>query len=295
MASFILSAFADEAQADLKGQIDALKRNNIGCIELRNIDGKCAIDYSEEELENFKKELDSAGITVSSMGSPIGKYNITDDFAPHFEQFKKACKACKILGCSKMRMFSFFIPDGENAMDYKDEVLSRLSKMLEYAKNEGIDLCHENEARIFGRLAKECIYLQEQLPDLKGIFDPCNYIMEDEDILSAIDGMAKYVEYCHIKDGTLGEHAIVPAGHGDGQIAKVIEKVSEVRTGKDTYLTVEPHLFRFIGYTNLDKRTMKHKFSFENSNDSFDAAVNALKDILKNLGYNEGEDKKWKK
>lgn len=295
MASFILSAFADEAQADLKGQINALKRNNIGCLEMRNVDGKCVIDYSEEEIANFKKELDEAGIKVSSLGSPIGKYNITDDFAPHFEQFKKACKACKILGCTKMRMFSFFIPDGEEAMDYKDEVLSRLKQMLEYAKNEGIDLCHENEARIFGRLAKECIFLQEQLPDLKGIFDPCNYIMEDEDIPSAIGGMAKYVEYCHIKDGTLKDHAIVPAGFGNGCIKEVLEKVAVARGDKDTYLTLEPHLFQFIGYSNLDHRTMKHKFAFENSNDSFDAAVNALKDILKNLGYNEGEDKKWKK
>lgn len=295
MARFILSAFADEAQADLKGQIEALKRNNIGFIELRNIDGKCVIDYADEEIKFFADELRKNGIRVSSLGSPIGKYNITDDFAPHFEKFKKACKTCKILGTDKMRMFSFFIPDGKDAMDYKDEVLSRLNAMLDYAEKEGISLCHENEARIFGRLAKECVYLAEQLPRLKNIFDPCNYIMEDENILWAIEHMAKHIEYCHIKDGTLHEHSIVPAGYGDGKIKEVLEIVDSARGGKDTFLTVEPHLFKFIGYSNLDNRTLKHKFSYANSNESFDAAVSALKDILRNSGFVEGDDKKWKK
>ena len=247
MARFILSAFADEAQADLKGQIAALKRNNIGFIELRNIDGKCVIDYTDEEIEGFAEELHESGINVSSLGSPIGKYNITDDFAPHFEKFKKACKTCKILGTDKMRMFSFFIPDGKDAMDYKDEVLSRLNTMLDYAEKEGIFLCHENEAR------------------------------------------------CHIKDGTLHEHSIVPAGYGDGKIKEVLEIVDSARGDRETFLTVEPHLFKFIGYSNLDNRTLKHKFSYANSNESFDAAVSALKDILKNLGFIEGDDRKWRK
>ncbi len=295
MAQFILSGFADEAQSDLQGQIAALKRNNMEYLEVRAIDGKCVIDYTEEEIEEFAKQLREAGIKVNSLGSPIGKYNIVDDFEPHFERFKKACKTAQILGTKNMRMFSFFIPDGEEAMNYKDEVLKRMRAMLDYAKEQGIQLCHENEARIFGRLNKECVYLQEQLPDLKAIFDSSNYIMEDEDILTNINNIVKYVEYVHVKDSTLDGHVIVPAGHGDGKYAEVIEKVAEARGDKDTFLTLEPHLFAFTGYNSLDHREMKHKFSFENSNDSFDAAVNALKDILKNLGYTEGEDKKWKK
>lgn len=295
MAQFILSAFADEAAADLKGQIAALKRNGIDCIEIRNIDGKCVIDYSEEEISAFKAELDAAGIRVSSLGSPIGKYEITDDFEPHFDRFKKAVKTAQLLGTKNMRMFSFFIPDGKTATDYSQEVYSRLTQMLAYAKAEGIQLCHENEARIYGRRPEEALELQEQLPDLKAIFDPANYIMENADITWAIDRIAPYLEYLHIKDACLEDHKIVPAGYGDGKIVEVLEKAAAARGSKDTYLTVEPHLFAFTGYSNLDHREMKHKFSYANQNESFDAAVNALKTILNQLGYKKGENNKWKK
>ena len=293
MPQLILSAFADEAAADLKGQIAALKRNGIDCIEIRNIDGKCVIDYSEEEISAFKAELDAAGIRVSSLGSPIGKYEITDDFEPHFDRFKKAVKTAQLLGTKNIRMFSF--PDGKTATDYSQEVYSRLTQMLAYAKAEGIQLCHENEARIYGRRPEEALELQEQLPDLKAIFDPANYIMENADITWAIDRIAPYLEYLHIKDACLEDHKIVPAGYGDGKIVEVLEKAAAARGSKDTYLTVEPHLFAFTGYSNLDHREMKHKFSYANQNESFDAAVNALKTILNQLGYKKGEDNKWKK
>lgn len=295
MAEFLLTGFADEAAPDLLGQIAALKRNNMGFIEVRNIDGKCVIDYTEDEICNFAKTLADNDIKVSSLGSPIGKYNVTDDFAPHFERFKKAVKTAQILGTNKMRMFSFFIPDNEDCHKYTDEVLSRMNQMLDYAEEHGILLCHENEARIYGRLPSECEELQQKLPKLHAIFDPCNYIMENVDIPSAIDKIAPFVEYLHIKDGLYEDHAIVPAGCGDGHISDVLAKVADVRADKTTFVSVEPHLFIFTGYGNLDQRKLKHHFSFANNNESFDAAVNALKDILKNLGYKEGEDKKWKK
>ena len=78
MASFILSAFADEAASSLDGQISALLANGIYHIEPRNIDGRGILDYSEEELKKIKEKLDAASIKVNSIGSPIGKYNIED-------------------------------------------------------------------------------------------------------------------------------------------------------------------------------------------------------------------------
>lgn len=295
MAQFLITAFADEAAADLAGQIAALKRNRLGFMEIRNIDGTCVIDLPEDEIRAVAKTLAENGITVSSVGSPIGKYNITDDFAPHFERFKKAVKTAKILGAARIRMFSFFIPEGEDPHHYTDEVLARLNAMLDYAQEEGVLLCHENEAGIYGRMPQECVELQEKLPRLKGIFDPANYIMENADIPWAIDHMAPYLEYVHIKDACLEDHSIVPAGYGDGRIAEVIEKAAKARKDQDTFLTLEPHLIDFSGYASLDKRTMKHRFNFANQSESFDAASNALKTILKQLGYEEGENFKWKK
>lgn len=294
MANYILTGFADESSSELSGQIAALKRNNMEYIEVRNIKGKCIIDYSEEEIESFKKELTDAGIKVSSVGSPIGKINITDDFEPHFERFKKAVKTAQILDTKYIRMFSFFIPEGDNPGDYRDEVFKRLNAMIEYAQNEGVQLCHENETRIYGCLPEEVKDILENVKGIRGIFDPANYIMDDADITWAIDNTKQYIEYLHIKDCCYDGHVIVPAGYGDGKVSEVLEKVSQVKDS-DTFVSIEPHLFAFTGYSNLDNRELKHKLHFDNQNESFDAAVNALKNILKDLGYKEGEDKKWKK
>jgi sugar phosphate isomerase/epimerase len=294
MAKFIISGFADEAASELKGQIAALKRNNMGYIEVRNIGGKCIIDYSEDELKAIRDELNNSGIKVSSIGSPIGKYNIVDDFEPHFERLKKAVKTAQILEAKYIRMFSFFIPDGEKARDYREEVIKRLNTMVEYAEKEGVQLCHENEARIYGCLPEEVKDILESVKGIRGIFDPANYIMDDADITWAVDNTKQYIEYLHIKDACLDGHIIVPAGFGDGKVSEVIEKISNVKDD-ETFVSIEPHLFSFTGYSNIDNRELKHKFHFENQNESFDAAVNALKDILKNLGYVEGEDKIWKK
>ena len=110
----------------------------------------------------------------------------------------------------------------------------------------------------------------------------------------AIDNTKNYIEYLHIKDCCLDGHVIVPAGYGDGKIDEVLTKIDQTRDC-DTFLSLEPHLYLFTGYSNIDKRELKHKFSYENSNESFDAAVTALKNILTKLGFKEGENGTWKK
>ena len=77
MAKYILSAFADEAATDLAGQIEALKAAGITCMEPRTINGKNIMEQTDEELDAIKQALDEAGIGLSAIGSPIGKYDIT--------------------------------------------------------------------------------------------------------------------------------------------------------------------------------------------------------------------------
>ena len=52
-------------------------------------------------------------------------------------------------------------------------------------------------------------------------------------------------------------------------------------------LTLEPHLALFEGYAAIDNTVMKNKFTFKDNNESFDAAVTALKKILTAEGYKE--------
>ena len=291
MAKFILSAFADEAGSTLDEQINALLANGIYHIEPRNIDGKGILEHSEEELTEIKKALDANGIKVNSLGSPIGKYNIEDDFTPHFELFKKALSATKILGAENIRMFSFFIPEGK-CQEYRSEVISRLKALCAEAKKYGINLCHENEAKIYGEAPENVSDILTNVPDLYAIFDPANYRMAGCDVLSGIEASFINFKYMHVKDAIFAEQMIVPAGEGEGKIPEIINMINE-KTDGDVYLTLEPHLHIFDAYKAIDEHELRGKYKFNSNLEAFTFAANALKKILLENGYSEREDKKW--
>lgn len=80
----------------------------ISYIEMRGVNGKPLVEYSLEEVEEIKKQLERNGIRLSSIGSPIGKIIITEDFDAHFELYKKTVEIAKIMETPYIRMFSFF-------------------------------------------------------------------------------------------------------------------------------------------------------------------------------------------
>ena len=293
MAQFILSAFADEASPHLEEQIAALQRNAIPCIEPRSIDGG-VIQKTDDELKAIRKRLDDAGIGLSALGSPIGKYKIEEPLEGHLDDFKKAINACHILGTPRMRMFSFFLPKGKDPKDYRDEVLRRLRVMLDIAKGEGILLCHENESEIYGQNPDEIKDLYTSLPDLRGIFDGANYVREGQDPLAGFVATLPSLEYLHVKDARAsGDRPLVPAGMGDAQYEEVLRRVGEA-SDKTYFLTLEPHLFIFDAYKKIDNHKLETELEFASADEAFDAAANALKTILKKLGYHE-ENRVWKK
>lgn len=292
MAQFIISAFADEVSPDLEAQIAALERNGIGYLEPRNIDGGI-LTKTEEELYAIRARLDKAGIGISSLGSPIGKYNITDDFEPHMEDFKKAIKACKILGTHRMRIFSFFVSADDRAT-YRDEVHRRMELLLDEAEKEGILLCHENESKIYGQNPEEVADLLATHPRLKGIFDAANFVRDGQDPVRGIDVTLPRLEYIHVKDASYPDRKIWPVGMGQGDYEGVLKKADAAYDGT-IFLTLEPHLFPFDAYKNIDKHKLRVGVSYESPDAAFDDAATCLKNLLKKLGYHEEENKVWKK
>ncbi len=282
MAKFILSAFADEASGMVDDQIDALKRNGMSMIEPRNVDNVNISDLTDEQVEQFKSKLAANGISISSLGSPIGKIKVTDDFEPHFEKFKRTVEIARKLNTDKIRMFSFYV-DNDDYEGARDEVIRRLKIMCDYAKSHGVKCCHENEKGIYGDTEERVIDLLDNVPGLCSVFDPANFIQCGVVPAKAINNLAQRTEYIHIKDAIMSDGSVVPAGNGDGDIATVLSKFAD-RDG-DVILTIEPHLFIFDGLKNLQDEELTHKFVFEDSNKAFDAAVSALKTILTDNCY----------
>lgn len=292
MAEFFFSAFADEAADDLSGQIAALKRNGIGFIEPRFIDKKGILTLTDAELFAMRAELDAAGIRTGSIGSPIGKYPVEEPFDIHLEDFKRALNAAKILGTNKIRMFSFFHKETALA-DCREEVMRRLSVLCELAAAEGITLCHENEAHIYGEQPAEVADILTTLPALKSIFDPANFVMMGADAMEGAKATLKSLSYVHIKDAEYKTQTILPAGDGEGKILDVLNMIDEAFEAP-IMLTLEPHLMAFTAFKSIDTHELKGKYHFDNNAESFDFAAKALENLLSKGGYKK-ENGRWKR
>ena len=281
MAKFILSAFADEASPDFTAQLETLKRHEIPLVEVRGVDGKNILDLTDKELDIAVEKLNAYGIGVSAVGSPIGKININDDFAPHFEKFKRAIEIAKKLGTTRIRMFSFFMPKDEDPEQYFDAVVERTKAMAEYAEANGVHCCHENEKGIYGDTLARVQKLHAAVPGLRLVFDPANYIQCHDRPADNFAALSHMIDYMHIKDAFLKDGAVVPAGEGDGSVQEILASLAKT---ENTYmLTLEPHLAVFSGLQNLQDEELTHKYTYESNEAAFDAAVAALKNILSTI------------
>ena len=277
MPKITLCAFSDEASAAFDGQIEALLRNNVPYMEMRNVDGKNVSKLTLEEAKEYGKRLAAHDLRVFSIGSPIGKSKIEDDFSAVEDKLRHTCEIAKVLGTDKIRMFSF-----HHATEERDEVLSRLCRMVEIAKDYGVGLYHENEKGIYGDIASRVQDIIDNVPGLYHVYDPANFLQVGETSADTLRLFHDRADYFHIKDVVAATGELVPAGHGDGDIHKL---VADIKT--DKVLSVEPHLKIFDGYGQIDDTAMKHKFHFQSNVEAFDAAVNALKDVLLANGYAE--------
>ena len=279
MPKITLCAFSDEASAAFDGQIEALLRNNVPYMEMRNVDGKNVSKLTLEEAKEYGKRLAAHDLRVFSIGSPIGKSKIEDDFSAVEDKLRHTCEIAKVLGTDKIRMFSF-----HHATEERDEVLSRLCRMVEIAKEYGVGLYHENEKGIYGDIASRVADVMDSVKGLYHVYDPANFLQVGETADTTLSLFHKRADYFHIKDVIAETGELVPAGHGDGKVDRLIADITT-----DKVLTVEPHLKIFEGYGQIDDTAMKHKFHFTDNNEAFDAAVNALKALLVGAGYKEVE------
>lgn len=253
MAYEKISGFSDEISKSIDVQFEVLNKLNIKYFEVRGVDGKNISTLSDEEVLELKAKMEQYGIEVSSIGSPIGKMKIEDDFAPHFEVFKKVVKIAKTLGTKYIRMFSFYHEGGDEwTAAEREEVLARLRQMISYAKEQDVILLHENEKEIYGDTADRCIDLMKELfcDNFRAVFDPANFVQCGQDTKYAFDNLKEYVEYMHIKDARFVDGKVVPAGMGDGNVAYVLKGLFD--GGYHGFLSLEPHLGSFEGLAALE-------------------------------------------
>ena len=249
----MISGFADEIAGDVDTQFRVLGKLGIGYFEPRGIDGKNIANLTDEEVERLKGKMKACGIKASSIGSPIGKVKLEEDFEGHFRQFQRVVEIAGQLGAKYIRMFSFYHEGGaEWTEGERAEVLSRLGRMIAYAAERDVVLLHENEKDIYGDTAERCADLMEELGcgHFRAVFDPANFVQCGQDTWEAFEKLKGHIAYLHIKDALLADGRVVPAGVGDGNVERILRSLLE--TGYDGFLSLEPHLGSFDGLKDLE-------------------------------------------
>lgn len=281
MKNMNVYAFADEASASVDKQIAAMKRNGLQGLEIRNVDGVNISDITVEKANEVRQKLKEAGLEVWSIGSPLGKIGIGDDFDAHMAKFRHTLEIAKILECNNIRLFSFYLPGDKEPESYRDEVVYKLQQMVEAARDSGIDLCHENEKGIYGDNAIRCKEILDTLncDYLKATFDPANFVQIGQNTLEAFDILEDYIEYMHIKDAKFLDAEVVPAGYGDGNIKEILTRLSA--KGWNGFLSLEPHLGDFVGFSDLEENAEKYKKPSDA--DLFDIAYKSLDKIVREV------------
>lgn len=275
-----LSAFADEAGDSLREQIAATLENGLSETDVRNIDGKNVLQFSEAETKRFAAEFRAAGIRVACIGSPLGKQDVCgfDEFRPDLE---KILHTAEIFGTDRVRIFSFY-----HASDRGQEVKDCLREAVAFAGKFGVRLYHENELGIFGENSAKCLELIRDT-GCGCVYDPANFVLAGQDIREAKTLIA-FSDFYHVKDARKNGE-IVPAGYGDAGIRDLLVQ-------ENVLLTVEPHLAEFSGYAGLTKRGLVHaEFCYDSPRAAFDAGVTAVKNVLAENGFERDRKGEWRR
>ena len=264
-----ISAFADEIGDDLDVQIQNLKANNVGFIELRGVWGKNVMALSEQEIREVKRRANDRGIGFSAIGSPLGKFPLDGDFTLQLDGVRKAIDYAQILEAPYIRMFSFFITEGHDPASHRAQVMDWLGQMIAVAEKSPVILAHENEKGIYGDTGDRCLdlFTTLQSPNFTGIFDFANFVQcGQRPYTDCWLKLRPYITYFHIKDALLRSGKVVPAGQGDGDVEKILGEA--FAAGYDNFLTLEPHLS--LAEASYGRTTP----------DLFKTAADALKGIL---------------
>lgn len=247
-----LSGFADEIDDDFAVQCEVAAGLGLKYLEIRSAWGTNILDLDDDQLQRVRELLAAHELQVSSIGSPIGKIGIGDDFEPHLARMRHAVEVARLLDAPYLRLFSFFIPADENPDDHRVEVLRRMRALADVAEAGGVIAAHENEKEIYGDIPRRCLDIVTGVnsPNLKLAWDPANFVQCG--VRPFTEGYAElrpHTVYIQIKDALLADASVVVAGAGDGEVVATIRALRA--DGFDGFFSLEPHLGSFTAFGAL--------------------------------------------
>jgi sugar phosphate isomerase/epimerase len=238
-----LSGFSDEISPDFTVQCRVAAELGLRYVEVRSAWDVNILDLAPERLTAMRDILAAHELQVSSIGSPIGKIFIDEDFRPHLERMRHAAEVAQLFGAPYIRIFSFFLRGGVAPADHRDEVIDRMRALARVAEDADLILLHENEKAIYGDVPGRCLDIVRSVgsPHLRLAWDPANFVQVGvRPYTEGYDILRPHVEYIQIKDALAADGSVVTAGNGDGEVLRTIRALRH--DGFDGFFSLEPHL-----------------------------------------------------
>lgn len=274
---FKVSAFGDEIDPELTGQLQLLSDLNVSRLEFRSAWGKNVKDLDDQAIDLVASTCQDYGITVSGIGSPVGKTPIQNPLDAEIAILKRMFYVADKLGTQSIRIFSFYPPQGADKNVYVNETITRLSTLTELAQQAGMVLMLENDEGLVGDNIDRCHTILSTInnPHLRFAWDGANFVQSGvtEPTTNGWSRLGPFLGIAHIKDARIGDHSRRAAGEGDAQISQLLQALHGQEY--DGLLAVEPHPFLVDGQGELGKAA------------GMTYAVQALRKLLAELHYVE--------
>ncbi len=283
------TGFADEAAADIDGQILATKTLGWKYIEARNINGVNIHDLPEDEFEVVCSKLAEARIEINCFGSTIANWGtpITNSFEGDLEKVRRAIPRMQKSGAKLIRIMSYALLQDKNGQILEDqrekERFRRLHEITSMFTDAGITPVHENCMNYGGMGWTYSLKMLENIPGLKLVFDTGNPVLNDDFSKNTpypkqsswefYSQLKDHIVYIHIKDGIfdLQTHDLIYTfpGEGHGDVKRIVRDLLE--SGYAGGFSMEPHMavvfhdesvqsegtFRFDNYVEYGQQFMK--------------------------------------
>ena len=260
-SSILLSGFSDEAanQKTLDQQFCAFAALGLRYLSIRFVDAgngiKNVMALDDAELETVKAKLDEYGLSVSSLGSPLGKVKLCDvddgtqtayrPFAEYLvEEVPRACDLANRLGTKLIRGFSFYHPRGSDLQEHLPQAIDQVGKITEVCDQHGLTYGLEVEANLVGQNGPVLAEMHSAIDQdaLVLIFDGGNLVMQGyspDEIYDQYVAMKPGLGWVHIKDFKVPEAAKTQGkvDHVDEEAVKHFVPADEGDSGHDRIMS----------------------------------------------------------
>lgn len=294
----LLSGLADEAanQKTAMQQFCAFAALGLKYYTIRFIDAGAGIQnvmQLESAMIDSLLELQREyGLSVSSIGSPIGKVKLVDSddgtsnrFVPFKEYLsrdvRRACELANRFQCKLIRGFSFYHPRGSDIEIHLSQAVDQIGEIVRVCDSYGLTFGLEVEANLVGQTGKLLARIHEAVahPGLVLVFDGANLVcqgMTTDQVLDEYHAMKHGLGWIHVKDYKRPDiktshvdeeslKAFVPADAGDSGHEAIFRDLKTIypmllerlkaRGIPGLFIDLEPHLKgggQFGGFSGPD-------------------------------------------